>query len=77
MGGLIGDKSNTVIFDNSKLKRVVPGYQATIRFEQGIRKTLDYILSHEEYQTLDEEFDRWCDKVIDVLERAKKDILLD
>lgn len=75
MGGLIGDKSNTVIFDNSKLKRAVPGYQATIRFEQGIRKTLDYIFSHEDCQTLDEEFDRWCDKVIDVLERAKKDIL--
>lgn len=75
MGGLIGDKSNTVIFDNSKLKRAVPGFQATIRFEQGIRNTLDYILAHEDCQTLDEEFDHWCDKVIGVLERAKKDIL--
>lgn len=74
-GGLIGDKSNTVIFDNSKLKRVVPGFQATIRFEQGIRKTLDYILSHKDCQTLDEEFDHWCDKVIAILERSKNDIL--
>lgn len=75
MGGLIGDKSNTVIFDNSKLKRAVPDFQSTIRFEQGMRKTLDYMLSHEDCQTIDEEFDSWCDKVIAVLEKAKKDIL--
>ncbi len=72
-GGLIGDKANTVVFDNSKLKRAVPTYQATTRLEVGIKQTIDYILSHPEYQIEDDEFDKWCDKVIDVLENAKKE----
>lgn len=72
-GGLIGDKANTVVFDNSKLKRAVPGYEATTRLEVGIKQTIEYILSHEEYQIADDDFDKWCDKVIDVLEKAKKE----
>ena len=38
--GLIGDKSWSVIFDNTKIKTFVPGYQATITFREGIRRTL-------------------------------------
>jgi len=64
-GSLIGDKANTVIFDNSKLKRLVPGFNATVRFDQGIRALLDNVLSHPELQKEDPEFDRWCDNVIE------------
>lgn len=74
-GGLIGDKANTVVFDNTKLKRVVPGFTATIRAEQGLRKAVEYMLSHEEVQIEDPEFDAWCDRVIETLEKAKKEIL--
>ena len=70
-GGLLGDKANCVVFDNSKLKRAVPGFAPSIRFEQGIKITLDYILSHPEYQIPDPEFDKWCDDVIAALENAK------
>ncbi|MDF2613298.1 MAG: NAD-dependent dehydratase [Clostridia bacterium] len=73
-GGLIGDKANSVVFDNTKLKRLVPGFTATTRFDQGIRQTVKYILEHPEYQTLDEEFDKWCDKVISVLNHAIDEI---
>lgn len=73
-GGLIGDKANTVVFDNSKLKRAVPGFCATIRMDKGIKKTVEYVLAHEEYQVEDEEFDAWCDRVIAALENAKKEI---
>ncbi len=73
-GSLTGDKSNSVVFDNAKLKRVVPDFRATIRFEQGIRQTIDHILSHPEFQKEDPEFDAWCDRVIAVLENAKKEI---
>ena len=72
VGGLIGDKSNTVVFDNTKLKNAVPGFMATIRAEQGIRKTVEYVLSHPEEQIEDPEFDAWCDKVIEKLEEVKK-----
>jgi nucleoside-diphosphate-sugar epimerase len=39
-GTLLGDKATSVIFDNSKVKRFVPGFTATIPFSQGIRRTL-------------------------------------
>ncbi len=72
-GGLIGDKANSVVFDNTKLKRAVPGFQATIRAEEGIRKAVEYMLEHAECQEEDPEFDAWCDKVIEKLEAVKKE----
>jgi len=70
-GGLLGDKAVSVVFDCSKLKRAVPGFQAHVRFEEGIRRTIDYILKHPELQEEDPDFDRWCDKVIEAQEEAK------
>ncbi|MDR2474404.1 MAG: SDR family oxidoreductase [Bacteroidales bacterium] len=74
LGGLIGDKANSVMFDNSKLKRLVPDFVATIRFDRGIKETVDYILSHPKCQTPDEEFDIWCDRVVSVLESAVEQV---
>ncbi len=71
-GGLIGDKSNTVLFDNTKVKRAVPEFNPSIHFEDGIRKCLNNILSNPQLQKEDPEFDAWCDKVIDSLEEAKR-----
>ncbi|MCP1184009.1 SDR family oxidoreductase [Paenibacillus sp. 1781tsa1] len=69
-GGLLGDKANTVVFDNSKLKRLVPEFVATTRADQGIRSTIEHILAHPELQTEDPEFDGWCDKVVGALDEA-------
>lgn len=74
-GSLLGDKANTVVFDNSKLKRLVPGFTAVVRADQGIRDTLSYVLSHPECQKEDPEFDRWCDKVAAAMEMAVKAVL--
>ncbi|MCR5600977.1 MAG: SDR family oxidoreductase [Ruminococcus sp.] len=71
MGTLIGDKANTVIFDNSKIKRAVPEFTATVRADQGIRATVRYILAHKECQNDDDEFDRWCDKIAETMEKAR------
>ena len=73
-GSLTGDKSCCVIFDNSKLKRAVPGFQATTRFEQGVRQTIEYVLSHPECQVPDPEFDDWCDRVIAAQEEAVRKV---
>jgi len=70
-GSLIGDKGNSVVFDNSKLKRLVPGFIATKRFDEGIDETIQYVRSHKECQNPDEEFDNWCDKIIDALDGVK------
>ena len=69
-GGLIGDKANSVVFDNTKLKKAVPGFAPSIRFEEGVRRCLDYILSHSECQAEDPEFDEWCDSIIEALDKA-------
>jgi len=71
-GNLIGDKAATVIFDCTKLKRAVPSFQATTRFDEGVRRCINYILAHPELQVEDPEFDQWCDKVIEAQEQAKK-----
>jgi len=72
-GSLIGDKAASVVFDNTKLKRIAPDMQTNIPFSAGIRIALDYTLSHpEECQMEDPEFDAWCDRVIMALEEAKK-----
>ena len=69
-GSLLGDKSNTVVFYNSKLKRLVPGFTARVRADQGIRDTVSYVLSHPECQVEDSDFDAWCDRVVEALDRA-------
>jgi nucleoside-diphosphate-sugar epimerase len=73
-GNLLGDKAVTVVFDCTKLKRAVPGFQATTRFDEGVRRCVAYLLAHPELQVEDPEFDAWCDKVIETLETAKKQL---
>ena len=67
-GSLIGDKANSVVFDCSKLKSLVPDFLATKRADQGIRETIEYVLAHPECQTEDPDFDRWCDGIIQQME---------
>lgn len=74
-GGIIGDKSVSVVFDNSKLKRLAPNMTTNIPFHKGVRIALDYCLSHEDRYELDPEFDSFCDTVIESLEKAKADII--
>jgi len=66
-GSLIGDKANSVVFDCSKLKALVPDFVATKRVDQGIRETVEYVMSHPECQKEDPEFDSWCDKIAEAL----------
>lgn len=75
-GSLIGDKAVSVVFDNSKLKRVVPDMRTTVCFDQGVQIALDYIMAHpEECQREDPAFDGWCDRVIRAMEEAKQSVL--
>ena len=71
LGNLLGDKSVTVVFDCTKLKRAVPGFRPTVRFDEGVRRCVSYLLSHPELQVEDPEFDAWCDRVIEAQETAK------
>ena len=67
-GGLLGDKSVTAIFDNTKLKRLVQGFCATKRFDQGVSEAIDFIFNNPKYQMEDPEFDAFCDMVFRKME---------
>lgn len=67
-GGLFGDKAHSVIFDNSKIKRLVPGFHASVRFDQGVRRTLEHVLNTPSLQIPDPDFDTWTDQMITAYE---------
>ncbi len=74
--GLLGDKSESVVFDNSKLKRLVPDMCTRVPFHVGAKRALDYIMSHpQECQMEDPDFDQWCDRVIEAQEQAIKELV--
>jgi len=61
--GLLGDLCRSYVLDNSKIKRFVPGYVATMPFERGIRKSIAYFMAHPEMQQIDEEWNALMDKM--------------
>ncbi len=63
-GNLLGDKAISVVFDNSKLKRFAPGFQATMSLTQGVSRTIQWYRDHPEKQEIDEEFNDLCDRVL-------------
>lgn len=60
-GNLLGDKSNSVVFDNSKVKALVPDFKAVISHKEGTLRAVKYIIDHPELQKEDPDFDRFCD----------------
>ncbi|MDR2494198.1 MAG: NAD-dependent epimerase/dehydratase family protein [Spirochaetaceae bacterium] len=69
-GGLLGDKAHSLVFDNAKLKRLVPDFIASVRFDSGVRAAVEHIRARPELQREDPEFDRWCDRVVAAQARA-------
>ena len=64
-GNLLGDKAHSIVFDNAKLKRFVPGFTASISMREGIAAAVSYVTAHPESQIEDPDFDGWCDRVIE------------
>ena len=73
-GNLWGDKAWSVQFDTSKLKSLVPDFTAEVSMEEGIAATAKNVASHKEFQKSDEEFDLWCDKVIEIYKTAESSL---
>ena len=67
-GSLWGDKANCAVFDNTKLKRLVPGFNATIRFDEGVRRVAQEHLKHPELQVEDQEFDALSDRFVKLMD---------
>ncbi len=69
-GGLLGDKANCALFDNSKIKALVPGFHCPTRFDQGVRLALQHILKDQALQTPDPDFDAFSDRAVALLQQC-------
>ena len=66
-GSILGDKANSVIFDNSKVRRVTGiGRIDFTPYAVGARRSVEYFLSHPDMQRPDPDFQAFCDHVEDV-----------
>lgn len=63
-GSLLGDKSLSVVFDNSKIKRFVPGYCATVSFAEGIRRSLAWFDADPARKRIDHDANATWNKLI-------------
>lgn len=75
-GSLLGDKAVSVVFDNRKIKRFVPGFEASISFAEGIAKSIRNMDADESLRAVDAAANQVYDKLIDAyqfgLEHAKR-----
>jgi len=70
VGSLIGDKANSAVFDNSKIKRFVPDFAATVTWSEGVRRALAWHQAHPEFCTVDQEADERWETTITAYRRA-------
>ncbi len=68
--GLLGDKTNSMFFDNTKIKRIAPDFACTISFAQGAEEMIQWYDGDPKRQVVNEEFNQLTDKIIAAYERA-------
>jgi len=61
--GLLGDKTNSMVFSNEKVKSVVPGWRAVVPFERGAREIVQWYLQDPARQVVDDRLDALMDKL--------------
>jgi nucleoside-diphosphate-sugar epimerase len=63
--GLVGDKSHSVVFDNTKVKSLVPEYRAVIPFWQGAREIIDWHDADASRRIVDPEIEAGFDRLVE------------
>lgn len=71
-GNLLGDKAASVVFDNGKIRRFVPGFAATTGYAEGIRRTLAWFDADPRRQMVDTKFDATMDRMVAAYEVGLK-----
>ena len=69
LGTLLGDKVNSVVFDNSKIKRIVSDFVCEVNWAEGLRRSLAWFDAHPEFQSIDEKMNTQWDTVITSYEK--------
>ncbi len=69
--GLMGDKAHSMIFDNSKIKRLVPDFNCVIPFARGAEEIMAWYDGDPARQKVDEQFNRLNDELIEKQNRHR------
>jgi len=70
LGSLIGDKANSVVFDNSKIKHFVPDFECKVSWAEGVRRAIVWFEADPARQTIDEDANQLWDRIITAYEKA-------
>jgi nucleoside-diphosphate-sugar epimerase len=70
-GSLKGDKAHPGVFDNSKIKALVPDFKCCKTFRIGVRESIDWLRAYPEHQNLNPKVDSLCDEVVAAWRREK------
>ena len=70
VGDLIGDKANSCVFDNSKIKRFVPDFHCDVLWAEGVRRSIAWHEADPARQTIDAGMNRTWDTIIAAYQRA-------
>lgn len=63
-GSLLGDKAHSMIFDNSKIRALVPEFSPEISFREGARETVEWLDADPSRRVVDAAFDRMLDEIV-------------
>ena len=69
-GSLLGDKAWSAVFDNSKIKKFVPEFKATIPFSVGVRRTLEWFAADKSRQRIDDKVNTEMDQILNAFSRV-------
>jgi nucleoside-diphosphate-sugar epimerase len=69
-GSLIGDKVNSVVFDNSKIKALVSDFECRVPWAEGVRRAVAWFEADPSRQTIDEGANQLWDRIIEAYEKA-------
>jgi nucleoside-diphosphate-sugar epimerase len=68
---LLGDKAHSAVFDNSKIRGLVPGFLCTVPFSEGVRRSVEWFDADPSRRTVDAGFNARTDSIIRAYESAQ------
>jgi nucleoside-diphosphate-sugar epimerase len=67
---LLGDKAHSMIFDNTKIKRLVPDFTATIPFSRGAEEIMQWYDANPALKVIDEKMNQLMEDILAAYESA-------
>jgi len=70
LGSLTGDKVNSSVFDNSKIKQLVPDFTCTVPWAEGVRRALAWFAADPSRQSIDQPLNNTWDGILSEYRKA-------